>query len=267
MAVKDYDRIARKKIRKPSDLQVKYPRFLVYSRNKKGKTWFCLTAPNVLVLDPENGTDEFTKRDPNVWPIDTWSDLDEAYHFLKGGNHSYEWLAVDGVTRMSNMSLRFVMRKGEERDLDRTPGMVQRQDYGKAGELLKGMILNFQTLPMGIVYTAQERLIDVTSEDLDDDDAEDTTHMFVPDLPKGTRGTLNSVVGVIGRLYVVKAMKKVRRDGEVIEKPYPQRRLWIGDHVAYDTGFRSEFTNLPPMLKDPTVERLTNLIRKGNARG
>lgn len=267
MAVKDYDQIARKRIRKPSDLQEKYPRYLVYSRNKKGKTWFCLTAPNVLVLDPENGTDEFVKKDPAVWPINSWQDLDEAYHFLKGGNHNYEWVAVDGVTRMSNMSLRFVMRKGEERDLDRTPGLVQRQDYGKAGELLKGMILNFQTLPMGIVYTAQERLIDTTSEGLEDEDAEETSYMFVPDLPKGVRGTLNSVVGVIGRLYVVKATVKVRtKDGEVIEKQKNQRRLWIGDHVAYDTGFRSEF-NLPPMLKDPTVERLTNLIRKGNPRG
>lgn len=266
MAVKDYERIAQKKIRHPSDIKTRYPRFLVYSRNKKGKTWFCLTAPNVLILDPENGTDEFLKVDPAVWPVNTWQDLDEAYHFLKSGKHDFDWVAVDGVTRMSNMSLRFVMHKGEERDLDRTPGMVQRQDYGKAGELLKGMILNFQSLPMGIIYTSQERLIDVTSEDLDDDDAEDTTHMFVPDLPKGVRSLLNSEVGVIGRLYVVDGTKKVRRDGVIVEKTYKQRRLWIGDHVAYDTGFRSDFS-LPPMLKDPTAERLINLIRKGNARG
>lgn len=260
MAAKNYEAIAKSKIRKPAQ---RPPRFLVYARNKKGKTKFSLTAPNVLVLDPENGTDQYQKSAPDVWPIERWQDVDEAYNFLKRGRHKYDWVSVDGISRMSNMSLRFVMRQEEERNLDRQPGMVQQRDYGKSGEVFKTMLLNFDTLPMGVIYTAQERLIDVTDDGSEDEDAEKIGHMFVPDLPKGARSSINSIVDVIGRLYVVKAERKVRlRDKSIETQTYPQRRLWIADHANYDTGYRSDHT-LPPFVKDPTVEKLTQLIREG----
>lgn len=268
MATKDYTKIAQAKIRKPSQVQ-RRPRILVYSRNKKGKTTLCNTAPNVLFLDPENGTDELKKSDPDVWPISSWLDIDEAYKFLKGSKEAekYEWVSVDGTTRMSNMSLRYVMRSEEERSLERRPGFVEQRDYGKAGELFKGMLLNFQTLPQGVIYTAQERIMQVSDNGTsEDEDAEDVATMFVPDLPKGVRASLNSIVDVIGRLYVVKSTKRVRRAGEIVEKEYYQRRLWLGDHPQYDTGSRSEY-DLPDYLKDPSVEKLIRLIRTGDARG
>lgn len=268
MATKNYSAIAKAKIRKPSQSKRK-PRFLVYSRNKKGKTTFCNSARDVLILDPENGTDELKRSDPDVWPVESWLDIDEAYNFLKGSKEArdkYRWVAVDGTTRMSNMSLKYVMRQEEERSLERRPGFVERRDYGKAGELFKAMLLNFQTLPYGVIYTAQERLVQVEDSDGADEDSESVSTMYVPDLPNGARSSLNSIVDLIGRLYVVNATKKVRRNGEIIEKDYKQRRLWLADHPQYDTGFRSEF-DLPDHLKDPTVERLINLIRTGDPRG
>lgn len=267
MASKDYAKIAKAKIRKPSEV-IRKPRLLVYSRNKKGKTTFCNSAANVLFLDPENGTDELKRSDPDVWPVKSWLDIDEAYQFLKGSKEAqkYEWVAVDGTTRMSNMALRYVMRSEEERNLERRPGFVEQRDYGKSGELFKGMLVNFQTLPQGVIYTSQERIVQVDNGVSEDEDAEDVATMFVPDLPKGVRASLNSIVDVIGRLYVVKSTKKVRRAGEVIEKEYYQRRLWTGDHPQYDTGARSEY-DLPDYLKDPTVDRLVNLIRTGETRG
>jgi AAA domain-containing protein len=267
MAAKNYDHIARAKIRKPSQIE-RAPRILVYSRNKKGKTTFGNTAPNVLILDPENGTDELKKSNPDVWPIEQWTDLEEAYQFLKGSKEArkYEWVSCDGLTRMSNMSLRFVMRMEEERNLDRRPGFVEQRDYGKAGELLKGMMLNFQTLSQGVVYTAQERVIDAADNASDDEDAENAAAMFVPDLPKGVRASVNSIVDVIGRLYVVPGIKKVRRAGEIVEKPYRQRRLWLEEHAQYDTGYRSEY-DLPQYLKNPTVPRLVELMRTGEVSG
>jgi hypothetical protein len=263
MASKNYEAIAAKKIRKPGDTP-SHPRYLVYSRNKKGKTKFCSTAPNILILDPENGADWLKKRNPDIWPVESWDDIDEAYKFLKGGKHNFQWVAVDGTTRMSNMALRWVMGYEEERDLDRKPGMVQKRDYGRAGEMFKGMLLNFQTLPMGVIYTAQERIIEVGGTEDGDEEVDSSSHMYVPDLPNGARGSLNSIVDVIGRLYVVKATKRVRVNGTIEEREYPQRRLFLGEHVQYDTGGRSEYT-LPDFLKDPTVDRLTKLISEGKA--
>lgn len=255
---KDYNAIAASKIRRPSQTTRK-PRLLVYGRNKKGKTRFCSTADDVLILDPEDGTTGLTKSDPNVWAIDSWQGFDDAYQFLKRGKHDFKWVAVDGLTRFSNMSLRFVMGLEEERDLTRKPGMVQKQDYGKSGELLKGMLWNFHSLNMGVIYTAQERVMEVADDPDDEDpDAESVSLMYVPDLPKGARSAVNSIVDVIGRIYTVRIDHP--KDSELPK--LVQRRLWLDPHVAYDTGYRSDY-RLPPYVKGPTVPKLIQLLREG----
>lgn len=271
---KDYAAIAASKIHKPGQKK-RAPRLLVYGRNKKGKTRFCTTAPDVLILDPETGTEEETKSAPDVWPLEKWEDIHDAYQFVRAGGVSpvtgrlYRWVALDGATRISNMALRWVMSQEEERSLDRKPGQVGKQDYGKAGEMFKGMLLNFHSLrDIGIIITAQERMIESEyTEDLDED-ADTIVASFVPDLPKGARSAVNSMVDLIGRIYIVRGTfeRKYRKRGtdEYITKMVDgiQRRLWVGPHAQYDTGYRSEFT-LPDYLGDPTVPRVIQAMREG----
>jgi hypothetical protein len=237
----------------------------VYSRNKKGKTRFCATAPDVLILDPEAGTENETKIDPDTWPITSWEDMDDVYKFLREGKHEYQWVALDGMTRIANMALRYVMFQAEQRDLDRRPGQVGKQDYGKAGELIKAMLYNFHNLPMGVIFTAQERIMDAIPSGDEDEDSEDAAMMYVPDLPKGVRGAVNSIVSVIGRLYTVRTTVRGKVGDKIVERENVlQRRLWIDPHVSYDTGYRSEHT-LPSYLKNPTVEKLETLLKTGKA--
>lgn len=258
MAEKDYRKIAARKITRPSQMK-KMPKIMVYGRNKKGKSTFGISAgiENTLVLDPEYGTSHMVAKDPNVWPIGRWEDLEEAYGYIRLGDHPYSWISVDGLTKMSNMALNYVMRTAEEKDLGRQPGMVQQRDYGKAGELMKAMMNNFYNLhTLGIIFTAQERMVEgVDSEE--DEDSESVPAMYVPDLPKGARGAANSIVDVIGRIYTVK-----------VEAPdgsrKTQRRLWLADSDKYDTGYRSDYT-LPDMLKMPTIPKLVRLINEGKA--
>ncbi|MGE3487467.1 MAG: AAA family ATPase [Nitrospira sp.] len=255
---KDYAAIAASKIQRPSASGRK-PRILVYSRNKKGKTTFCTSAgqEDTLIIDPEDGTEGMVRRDPHVWHIDEWSELDDAYQFLKLGKHQYKWVALDGLTRFSGMSLRFVRSLAEERDLTRTPGLVHQQDYGKAGELMKGMLNNFHSLRnMGVILTAQERVIETEGEDTEDEDFSSANVLYVPDLPKGVRSAANSIVDVIGRLYTVRIEHP--KTGSMVV----QRRLWLDPHEAYDTGYRSDYV-LPPFVKGPTVPKLCSLLREG----
>ena len=256
MTTIDYAKIAASKITTPGKRKTP-PRYLFYSRNKKGKTELCSTAPNVLILDPEQGTKELHPDQP-VWPIEKWKDMDEVFKYAKTRDcqSKYDWIAVDGMTRITNMSLHHVMKTQEERDLDRIPGQVQQRDYGKGGELIKDMLFNFHALPMGIIYTAQERQETTGEFDSEDEDMEEAQTRFVPDLPKGVRSSVNAIVDCIGRLYVVKVNVKG------VEKL--QRRLWIAPTEAYDTGYRSEF-ELPSYLKNPTVPNLGTLIKTGKA--
>lgn len=247
----DWSAVAAKRIRKPG---ARPPRVLVYGRNKVGKTTFAASGPNTLVIDPEGGA-EHLGEGVDLWPITGWKDLTEVFNFLRSGNHSYEWVAIDGLTRISNMSLRYVMKQQEERDLDRIPGFVQQRDYGKAGELMKGLMFNFQHLPLGIIYSAQDRMESSTDFQAEDEDVEDAEIRFVPDLPKGVRSTVNSIVDVIGRLYVANDTVVVK--GE--EKQVKRRRLWLAPSEMYDTGARST-ARLPQYLQQPTVPRLVQLL-------
>lgn len=255
---KDYSAIARKKITTPaayaeSSGGIRRPNILVYGRYKKGKTRFCLTAGRgkILIVDPEHGTDRFIKANPNVWHLESWEETDDLYKFLRSGDHTFEYVAIDGLSRIANMALRYVTRRAEEADLNRRPGQTTQRDYGNAGELMKGLFYNLHALDMGVIYTAQERTIDGADEE-EDEDLQVANIQYVPDLPKGSRAAVNSIVDVIGRLYTVKVPGKSGED-EV------KRRLWLAPSVSYDTGARSEY-KLPDYLENPTVPRLVGLI-------
>lgn len=274
---KDYLAIARSAITRPSQ-GARKPRILVYGRNKKGKTRFSSTAPNVLVVDPEDGTKEEKRIDPDVWPVTRWSDLDDVYGALKSGLKSpktkdpYSWVSLDGMTRFTTMAIDFVSNQQAERDLTRKPGQVDQRTYGQANKLIEAMLHNFHSLrQIGIVLTAQERMIEISNmEDMgDDEDATPAGYMYVPDLPKGARSPLNQIVDVIGRIYVVRGdfttTKRIRRGDEVIEKEITtksERRLWIGPHEMYDTGYRSGY-ELPEFLRNPTVPSVVRAMREG----
>lgn len=282
MAKKDYAAIAKAKISSPTKGSDRMPRFLVYGRNKKGKTRFCATAPDVLILDPEDGAVEEKKLDPDVWPITEWQDLEDAYGFLKSGGKSpktekpYQWVALDGMTRFLSMALNFVNSRDMERDLSRKPEDVDQRTYGRANKMVEGLLHNFHSLRhIGMVITAQERMIEISNmEDMgDDEDATPAGYMYVPDLSKGSRAPLNQVVDVIGRIYVVRGdfthKKRVRNaEGKVVLRSVEtkvERRLWIGPHEMYDTGGRSGF-ELPDFIKEPTIASLTKVMREGKGK-
>ncbi len=253
MVAKDYEAIAARVITKPSEIR-KIPRILIYGRNKKGKSTFGASAPDVLILDPEQGTTWMKGLDPDVWPITRWEDINEAYSFLRLGKHKYKWVCVDGISRMNDMALDFTMQQRALKSMDSQPGMVAQKDWGQAGKVMKTMLVDFYTLPnMGVIFTAQERPLENDNSEADED-AEEAPMGFVADLPKGSRAMVNSLVDVIGRIYVVNVQV-----GEVMKK---ERRLWLGEHALYDTGGRSDFT-LPEYLRRPTVPRLLEILETG----
>lgn len=266
MATKDYLAIARDRITKPSTAD-RPPRLFVYGRYKKGKTRFCTTAGNILIIDPEHGTDQEKRTNPDVWHISSWDDIHEVYQFLRLGKHQYQWVAVDGLTRITNMALRWVMNREEERNLERKPDQVGKQDYGKSGEMVKAMLHNFDSLrSIGLIVTAGERMREVEASE-EDEDATNASVVFVPDLPNGVRASVNSIVDVIGRIYTIrgdyKKRVKVKATGEIRTVEYHvQRRLWIGHHPTYDTGARSDF-DLPDFIIEPTVTKLLTVMREG----
>lgn len=254
-----YSQWASRNIHKPRDRK---PSIHIYSRSKVGKTYFCASAPKVLILDPvgENGTDQLKKNKPDVITVNGWRDFDNIYKYIKSGQHEYEYIAFDGMTRFSNMALHYVRAQQEEIDLSRTPGMVSLPDYRKANELVKGMLNNFHTLPIGKIYTSHERRLESEKADVEpDEESMPQKVRYVPDLPNGVRSSVNALADVIGRLYKVKTAHPEDENKIIV-----RRRIWLGYDEMLDTGFRSEY-KLPDYLGAPTVPRLVNLIENGKA--
>lgn len=261
---KDYAAIAAARIYRPAD-RMRLPKFHFYGGHKKGKTTLCTSVgvDNIIIADPEFGTARMKTKNPHVWPIDRWDDMDDFVMFCRSGasynlrsKAAYTWASLDGLTRISNMALKYVGRIAEERSLDRQPGMVDRRDYNKSGELMKDLLTRMHNMPMGVIYTSHERQVE-TNDSEEDEDIDDTPSQYVPDLPKGVRGMVNSLVDVIGRIYVVNVeIKGVKKK---------QRRLWVGESVKYETGYRSDFT-LPDMIKYPSIPKLIKLIDEGTTK-
>ena len=263
---KDYLAIAKDNVIRAAEVPI-YPKILIYARKKQGKTTLALTAAKpseILIIDPEEGSLYKRKTNPYIWRVNTWEDLQDVYGALRTGKLSpytlgkgpekepFKWVIPDGLTRFNNFALHYVRREQEERDLARHPGFIDRRDYNKSGELMKQLLANFHTLRMGVIYTAQERMKTLGAFDEEEEDADNPEVLFVPDLPDSVRGAVNSLVDVIGRLYTVRIDGK---DG----KKQTVRRLYVGVHDKYDTGFRSEFT-LPEVVRNPTIPKLVRLM-------
>jgi AAA domain len=248
------------KIRRPSQ-STRLPRLLVYARPKKGKTLLTSTAGqgHILILDPENGTDwmKSPKLDPHVWEIEKWEDIVEAQRFIAESNHDYDWVGVDGLTRITQLSLRWVLKQKALREIDQRPGMIMLKDRGRAGELVSALLYKIHNQrDMGVIFTAQERIVsdDEGGGDTEDEDSEAESKLrYVPDLPKGVRSSVTSLVDVIGRLYVV---PDPDNEGK------KERRLWVEPHSSYDTGYRSSFI-LPPYIRKPSIPRIVRALEKG----
>jgi hypothetical protein len=267
---RDYLAAARKKVSRPQESTPDL-KYLIYGRNKKGKTRFALSGgiDRTLVLDPEKGTDTMMQLNPWRWPVTRWQDMQDAWGAIrtgklspklltgKGPDEPFSVISVDGTTKMNNMALRYIMSVQEQRDLDRKPGIIDRRDYNKSGELMKDMMNNFLNLRgFTVVFTAQERMITADSGDNEEDDE---STFFVPDLPNGVRAALNSIVDCIGRLYVVHV--------EVKGETKVQRRLQIGIHERYDTGFRSDHGDkIPEFIRYPTLPKLEKLLLTGSVK-
>lgn len=219
----------------------KYVKILVYGKNKKGKTRFAASAPNCLIIDiDEEGTRSAAGTGTDVLEVERFDDVGHIFWWLKAGNHEYDAVAIDTITALQNAALRKVLGEAEDRDPTRESATPDRRIWGRANQLVKGLLLDFRGLPMHVIFLAQER-------EVKDDDDEEASTFHTVDLPAGSRATALGCVGIIGRIYLreykAKGMKKAEWEA----------RMLVGPHEDYDSGNRIE--GLPNIVRQPTMPK------------
>jgi hypothetical protein len=252
------------KITIPSHYQ---PMIGIYAPHKIGKTLLTLTAApqgKLLIIDPQHGTDWMAElpenKRPHVWHIERYSEWEEVYNYLRNERHPYTWVVNDTTNKLHNLSLRSVIGAEGDKPL---PSGISQPKRGLAGEKIKLMVDRFRKLPIGVIWTVNERVLEITAADnsdqalLDSEELEGTPSLdentsevkWVPDLPNDTRKYFVSELDIIGRLFTVPSLNGKR----------PERRLRLAPHPLYETGYRSYYS-LPETMIKPNIARLVAQI-------
>jgi hypothetical protein len=226
---------------------------LFYGKNGMGKTRLGSSGPNALLIDCNERGSLSVRHFPDVkvFRIETWTDIDLAYWYLHKGNHDRQTVVIDTVTSLAQLCMKFVLGDEASRDPTKDPDMPGKRDWGKVGELMRTVILNFRNLDMNVVFLAQERRGF-------SDDEDDGPEVF-PEVSPSVRTTLTAGVDIIGRMFVKEV---VRKDEKGAERTGMEYRVLLGPNERYLTKDRSE-SGLPEILRlGPGTDNLAKLIER-----
>ena len=244
------------------DKDIKYLKMCVYARNGKGKTTFGASGPKPIILDcNEQGTPSIRHmKDVKVFHVNTWTDIDLAYWYLKAGKHDRLTVVIDSITSLENLCMKFILGDEASRDPTRDPDTPDKRAYGKHKELMQTIILQLRNLNMNVIFLAQER------REFQDEDSEEVPEVG-PALGGQARGTLMDCVTIIGRMYtrptVQKVKKKVKGKTKVKSIEVPDfRMLLVNDHELYVSKVNVQDHGLPRVMRDPTIPKILASVNK-----
>lgn len=193
---------------------------LVYGPSNAGKTTLAGQLPNNLILATEQGTVSAARsstkaKNVKVWEIKKWSDLEEAFVYLRDEDHPFEWVTIDSLTNMQQMMLREILGVANEKrptgtDID----IPQIQDYQKWQNMFKRFVTDFNGLPINVLWTAQ-------TMELEDSDGEEIVLPFI----QGKKGEISRWVCAQMHLVMHYSKKKRKKEDDAVV-----RRLLFEEH-------------------------------------
>lgn len=233
-----------------------YLKMVVYGRNGVGKTTFAGSSnlKTLLVDCNEKGWIALRNR-PNVevYPLEIWDQLDWVYWFLRAKHHEYEVVAIDTITMLAAIGMKWILSDEASRDFSKDPQMPDKRHWGKLGEVVKTAIINFRNLPMHVLFLAQEKVSTV------EDDEGGTLSQVHPELSPAPRSVLLSSVSITGRLFTREVEVKGKDDSV---KKMMERRMLLGPHAKFES--KNRFDELRYIERNPTLQKFLDRIAGGS---
>jgi len=181
--------------------------------------------------------------------VEDWADVDDVYYWIKASPDAkpYKWLGVDTITGIMGLAKERTLRDRDDR-IALDPHKLTLPEFGKIGDMVGEVVLKFGTLPMPIMWVAQER----KHGGIDD---EGEKYSFIgPDVSPASLSVLLPTLMLCGRVTAFP-------DGE---GGY-DRRLRIGPHNAYLTKTRavSDDIYIPPQIRigSPLTTELFDVLQ------
>lgn len=147
---------ANPKIASTRDMSLDYAKVVLYGPPGSGKTTMGATFPNVLFLSAESGLLSIRDKAIDVWTINEWEDAEEAFAFLRKGDHPYKSVVIDSLTEVQKKLHEHIVRKfpGKRRDYE---DLMSQSDWGYAIDRMRKMCRAFRDLPMNVVFIALDQ--------------------------------------------------------------------------------------------------------------
>jgi hypothetical protein len=144
------------KIKSTRDVPLDTVKAVLYGPPGSGKTTMGSTFPDVLFLSAESGLLSVRDKALDVWTIDSWEDLEEAFAFLKAGGHKYKSVVIDSLTECQKKLNEHIVRKfpGKRRDYE---DLMSMSDWGYSMDRFRRMCRAFRDLPMNVVFIALDQ--------------------------------------------------------------------------------------------------------------
>jgi len=224
---------------------------LAWGRSGTGKTTLAGDFPKPLLLIDvrEQGTGGLINTPGiDIFPLETWEELQELYWYLSAGEHPYKTVVIDTVTQLQDIAMEKVLRD-EGKTID---SLITQSNWGAMAKVMKSWMLSFRDLPLHTVFLAQDRVNDVDG----------FTDQMVPEvgprLSPSVAGMLNAAVKVICQTFI---QEDVRRGKDNRVHRVITYRLRVGPHPLYLTKVRQpRGCDLPSDIVDPTFEKLEAII-------
>lgn len=187
------------KIVKANDTVTGSLKILIYGDSGVGKTVFGSTAPEPLYLSAEAGLLSIASKDIDTVTISTWTDLNEAFEWLKSGKHPYKTVVVDSLTELQKKNQDHLLAASGKKDMTQ-------QLWGQNIEAMRKACRAFRDLPLNIVLIALSN--EIVAED-------GGTPLKRPSLQG--KSLPNEVMGFVDLVgYMVAQEKKDEATGETV---------------------------------------------------
>lgn len=125
-----------------------------------GKTVWAGTAKNALFLttDPEGTISALAfGSDAREWRIETWTEMNEAFRYLRDGGIKelgLEWIIVDNISEAKNLSMLESMANARKRNTSRDEHVPGIDDHQRSQLQIKAFVKQMHDLPVHVLWTA-----------------------------------------------------------------------------------------------------------------
>lgn len=239
---------------------------LIWGGTKTGKTGFIGSAPKPIIFATEQGT-MTVRQIPgiSVYPVDDeglyvqpkWKDAIDFIYFIRYGDHDFKTVAVDTMTALARIAMRFINNDEEARDDVRAPGTTDQRTYGRLGRAMEDFMEDLEAAcierGLHLIYTCQERR-------LNEEKASEEGTDFVPDLTPAVRSVILEKPSIIARTFKEEEESDDLNEDRLRYGMYFRHPEWpVGERI---TPVGSDKPWLPTVSYSVTVPKLLRRIEK-----